>query len=65
MSSNIQLIIVFIILALLLIWIIYRLVSSRGRKSGSKSSCCGCNLADCCSEKANKSHTEKDCNSNC
>ena len=48
MSANIQLIIVFIILALLLIWIIYRLVSSRGRKSGSKSSCCGCSLADCC-----------------
>lgn len=49
MSVLTQYIIVFVILALVLVWIIYKLFSKKGRRS---SSCCGCSMAQVCSDKA-------------
>lgn len=48
MSVITQYIIVFVILALVLVWIIYKLFSKKGRKG---SSCCGCSMAQVCSDK--------------
>lgn len=48
MSVITQYIIVFVILALVLAWIIYKLFSKKGRNSGS---CCGCSMAQVCSDK--------------
>lgn len=60
MSVITQYIIVFVILALVLAWIIYKLFSKKGRNS---SSCCGCSMAQVCADrtKATKKSEMADC----
>ena len=47
MSATVQYIIVFIILAIVIGWLIYKLFFKKSNKSGG---CCGCGLADKCKE---------------
>ncbi len=60
MSESTQFWIVGIILAAIVIWLIYRLFSKKGRKAGSQSPCCGCSLSDACNKK-NRPESDMDC----
>ena len=48
MTQKIQYVIVFIILAVVIIWTVYHLAR---KKKGGASPCCGCGLADSCKKR--------------
>lgn len=47
MSATVQYIIIFVILAAVIAWIIYKLVK---KDKGTQGGCCGCDLAETCNK---------------
>lgn len=56
MTQKIQYVIVFIILAVVIIWTVYHLAR---KKKGGASPCCGCGLADSCKKKTLREQEDK------